>query len=73
MSISQRWTKFQENHPVIAAYAVVTIITLFALLVLFVATHGQGQATITAHAKEIACIHAYGHYDAERDVCLIRD
>lgn len=73
MSISNRWVKFQENHSVIAAYIVVTVTTLFAMLVLFVATHGQGQKAISTHAKEIACIHAYGHYDAERDVCLIRD
>ena len=73
MSISHNWAKLQEEHPVIAAYAVATIATTFGMLVLFVATHGQGQQALTTHTKEIACSHVYGHYDAERDICLIRD
>lgn len=73
MSISRRWAMFQENNPIIAAYLVVTIMIAFAMGVIFVFTHGQGQELLIKHTKATACIHVYGSYDEERDLCLVRD
>lgn len=73
MSLTTFWAIFQERYPFIATYCLAGLIAVIGVLFIFIFTHGQTRIGVDEDMKRIACIHAYGHYDADRDICVIRN
>lgn len=73
MNLTNYWKMFQDRYPFIAIYCLMCFIMVIGLFVIFVFTHGQSRVGVDEDMKRIACIHAYGYYDADRDTCVIRN
>ena len=73
MAFTAFWKRFKEQYPFTAIYVTMCFLASIGMLIIFIFTHGQSRVGVDEDMKRIACIHAYGYYDAARDTCIIRN